>query len=170
MSWRTDFIRWRGILKHKKKNRKTCKRVFFCIGIFACTVTALGLAGADKGLTSNLPQARTWNVATMTTNHPNQCSLEPRPSSPLDLRPSGRGPGFSVCVNASKPNSAQKNNGVYSSLFRAKASGGHSKARETRDAPFLQKFTRFSLIGCGPAWPRVCKCPPPRIPLGQSPF
>ena len=32
-------------------------------------------------------------------------------------------------------------NGVYSSLFRAKASGGHSKARETRDAQFLQKVT-----------------------------
>ena len=61
-------------------------------------------------------------------------------------------------------------NGVYSSLFRAKASGGHSKARETRDAQFLQKFTRFALIGRGPAQPRVCKCPPLRIPLSQSPF
>ena len=61
-------------------------------------------------------------------------------------------------------------NGVYSSLFRAKASGGHSKARETRDAQFLQKFTRFALIGRGPARPRVCKCPPSRIPLSQSPF
>ena len=52
-------------------------------------------------------------------------------------------------------------NGVYSSLFRAKASGGHSKARETRDAQFLQKVTRFALIGVGPARPRPCKCPPP---------
>ena len=54
--------------------------------------------------------------------------------------------------------------------FARKASGGHSKARETRDAQFLQKFTRFALIGRGPARPRVCKCPPPRIPLSQSPF
>ena len=62
-------------------------------------------------------------------------------------------------------------NGVYSSLFRAKASGGHSKARETRDAQFLQKITRFALIGRGLARPRrVCKCPPLRIPLSQSPF
>ena len=66
--------------------------------------------------------------------------------------------------------SALSNNGVYSSLCRAKASGGHSKARETRNAQFLQKFTRFALIGRGPARPRVCKCPPPRIPLSQSPF
>ena len=51
-------------------------------------------------------------------------------------------------------------NGVYSSLFRAKASGGHSKARETRDAQFLQKVTRFALISVGPARPRPCKCPP----------
>ena len=61
-------------------------------------------------------------------------------------------------------------NGVYSFLFRAKASGGHSKARETRDAQFLQKFTRFALIGRGPARPRVCKCPLLRIPLSQSPI
>ena len=61
-------------------------------------------------------------------------------------------------------------NGVYSSLFRAKASGGHSKARETRDAQFLQKFTWFALIAVTSARPRVCKCPPPRIPVSQSPF
>ena len=61
-------------------------------------------------------------------------------------------------------------NGVYSSLFRAKASGGHSKARETRDAQFLQKVTRFALIGVGPARPRPCRCPPPQIPVSQSPF
>ena len=61
-------------------------------------------------------------------------------------------------------------NGVYSSLFRAKASGEHSKARETRDAQFLQKVTRFALIGVGPARPRPCKCPPPQIPVSQSPF
>ena len=61
-------------------------------------------------------------------------------------------------------------NGVYSSLFRAKASGGHSKAREPRDPQFLQQVTRFALIGVGPAWPRVCKCPPPQIPVSQSPF
>ena len=61
-------------------------------------------------------------------------------------------------------------NGVYSSLFRAKASGGHSKTRETRDAQFLQKFTRFALIAVTSARPRVCKCPPPRIPVSQSPF
>ena len=61
-------------------------------------------------------------------------------------------------------------NGVYSSLFRAQASGGHSKARETRDAQFMQKFTLFSLVGFGPAQPRVCECPPPQIPLSQSPF
>ena len=52
-------------------------------------------------------------------------------------------------------------NGVYSSLFHAKESGGHSKARETRDAQFLQKFTRFALISVTPTRPRVCKCPPP---------
>ena len=61
-------------------------------------------------------------------------------------------------------------NGVYSSSFRAKASGGHSKARETRDAQFLQKFTRFALITVTLARPRVCKCPPPQIPVSQSPF
>ena len=61
-------------------------------------------------------------------------------------------------------------NGAYSSLFRAKASGGHSKARETRDAQLLQKVTRFALIGVGPARPRVCECPPPQIPVSQSPF
>ena len=56
-------------------------------------------------------------------------------------------------------------NGVYSLLFRAKASGGHSKAREARDAQSLQKVTRFALIGVGPARPRPCKCPPPQIPV-----
>ena len=61
-------------------------------------------------------------------------------------------------------------NGVYSSLFRGKASGGHSKARETRDAQFLQKVAWFALIGAGPARPRPCKCPPPQIPVSQSPF
>ena len=61
-------------------------------------------------------------------------------------------------------------NGVYSSLFRAQASGGHSKARETRDAQLMQKFTRFALLGLGPAQPRVCECPPPQIPVSQSPF
>ena len=61
-------------------------------------------------------------------------------------------------------------NGVYSSLFRAKASGGHSKARETRDAQFMQKFVGFALIGVTPARSRVCKCPPPQIPVSQSPF
>ena len=61
-------------------------------------------------------------------------------------------------------------NGVYSSLFRGKASGGHSKGRETRDAQFLQKVTRFALTGVGPARPRPCKCPPPQIPVSQSPF
>ena len=61
-------------------------------------------------------------------------------------------------------------NGVYSSLFRAKASGGHSKARETRDAQFLQKFTRFALIAVTSNRPRVCKCPPPRVPVSQSTF
>ena len=64
----------------------------------------------------------------------------------------------------------ENRNGVYSSLFRAKASGGHSKARETRDGQFLQKFTRFALIAVTLAWLRVCKCPPPRIPVSQSPF
>ena len=64
----------------------------------------------------------------------------------------------------------QSENGVYSSLFRAKASGAHSKTWETRDAQFLQKVTRFALIGVGPARPRVCKCPPPQIPVSQSPF
>ena len=61
-------------------------------------------------------------------------------------------------------------NGVYSSSFRAQASGGHSKARETRDAPFMQKFTRFALLDLGPAQLRVCECPPPQIPVSQSPF
>ena len=61
-------------------------------------------------------------------------------------------------------------NGVYSSLFRAKASGGHSKAQETPDAQFLQKVTRFALIGVGPTRPWVCTCPPPQIPVSQSPF
>ena len=32
--------------------------------------------------------------------------------------------------------------------------------RETRDAQFLQKFTRFALIAVTSARPRVCKCPP----------
>ena len=50
-------------------------------------------------------------------------------------------------------------NGVYSS-FRAKASGGQSKARETRDAQFLQKCTRFALIAVTSTRLRVCKCPP----------
>ena len=50
-------------------------------------------------------------------------------------------------------------NDVYSSLFRAKASGGNSKARETRDAQFLQKFTRFALIAKTSARPQVWKCP-----------
>ena len=53
----------------------------------------------------------------------------------------------------------ETSNGVYSSLFRTKASGGHSKARETRDAQFLQKFTRFALIGVSPA-----SAPPPPPP------
>ena len=61
-------------------------------------------------------------------------------------------------------------NGVYSSLFHAKASGGHSKTRETRDAQFLRKFTRFALIAVTSARPRACKCPPPQIPVSQSPF
>ena len=52
-------------------------------------------------------------------------------------------------------------NGVYSILFRAKASGGHSKAREARDAQFLQKITRFALIGVGPARP---DCDPASVP------
>ena len=34
----------------------------------------------------------------------------------------------------------QRTNGVYSSLFRAQASGGHSKARETRDAQFMHEI------------------------------
>ena len=59
---------------------------------------------------------------------------------------------------------------LYSSLFRAKASGGHSKAQETRDAQFMQKFVGFALIGVTPARPRVCKCPLPQIPVSQSPF
>ena len=45
----------------------------------------------------------------------------------------------------------QQFNPVYSSLFRAKASGGHSEVWETRDAQFLQEVTRFALIGVGPA-------------------
>ena len=61
-------------------------------------------------------------------------------------------------------------NGIYSSLFRAQASGGHSKARETRDAEFMQKLIWFALIGLGRAQPRVCECPPPQIPVSQSPF
>ena len=61
-------------------------------------------------------------------------------------------------------------NGLYSSLFRAQASGGHSKARETRDAQFMQKFTRFALLGLGPAQPRVCECPQPQIPVSQRNF
>ena len=61
-------------------------------------------------------------------------------------------------------------NGVYSSLFRTKASGGHWKAWETWDAQFLQKVTRFALIDVGAARPRVCKCPPSQIPVSQSPF
>ena len=64
----------------------------------------------------------------------------------------------------------KEGNGVYSSLFRAKASGGHSKARETRDGQFMHKFVGFALIGVTPARPRVCKCPPPQIPVSQSPF
>ena len=61
-------------------------------------------------------------------------------------------------------------NGVYSSLFRAKASGGHSKAGETRDAQFMLKFVGFALISVTPARPGVCKCPPPQLPVSQSPF
>ena len=61
-------------------------------------------------------------------------------------------------------------NGVYSSLFRGKASGGHSKARQTRDGQVLQKFARFALIAVTSARARVCKCPPPQIPVSQSPF
>ena len=52
-------------------------------------------------------------------------------------------------------------NGVHSSLFRGKASGGHSKARQTRDAQFLQKVTR-----------RVCtdrRRPDPAAALQVSP-
>ena len=37
-------------------------------------------------------------------------------------------------------------------------------------AQFLQKFTRFALIAVTSARPRVCKCPPPQIPVSQSPF
>ena len=47
---------------------------------------------------------------------------------------------------------------------------GTLKARETRDAQFMQKFTRFALIGLGPTRPLVCECPPPQIPVSQSPF
>ena len=84
-------------------------------------------------------------------------------------------PTMSGEMSAAPPSPSRKDtfkhhNGVYSSLFRGKASGGHSKARETRDAQFLQKVTRFALIGVGPARPRPCKCPPLQIPVSQSPF
>ena len=47
---------------------------------------------------------------------------------------------------------------------------GTLKSAGTRDAQFLQKFTRFALIAVTSARPRVCKCPPPQIPVSQSPF
>ena len=62
---------------------------------------------------------------------------------------------------------SNRRNGVYSSLFCVKGSGGHSKARETRDAQFMQKFVGFALIGVTPARPQVCKCPPPQIPVSS---
>ena len=75
-----------------------------------------------------------------------------------------------VDTEESRHNHNERTYGIYSSLFRAKASGGHSKAREIRDAQFLQKFTRFALIVVTLARPRVCKCPPPQIPVSKSPF
>ena len=54
------------------------------------------------------------------------------------------GPGKSASIVRFKRQYPLRN-GVYSSLFRTKASGGHSKARETRDAQFMQKFVGFTL-------------------------
>ena len=42
--------------------------------------------------------------------------------------------------------------------------------KSTGNPQFLQKFTRFALIAVTSARPRVCKCPPPQIPVSQSPF
>ena len=50
-------------------------------------------------------------------------------------------------------------NGVYSSLFRAPASGGRSKSAENPRCAVMQKFTRFALISLGPAQPQMCECP-----------
>ena len=77
-------------------------------------------------------------------------------------------------------------NGVYSSLFRTKASGGHSKglSKQCKSSDFLQELRisgpemrsscrksldlHWSVVGL--ARPRVCKCLPPQIPVSQSPF
>ena len=41
---------------------------------------------------------------------------------------------------------------------------------QKRGKPEMRSSCRKSLIGVGPARPRPCKCPPPQIPVSQSPF
>ena len=74
-------------------------------------------------------------------------------------------------IKGGKNGNKNGENGVYSSLFRAKASGDTQKRGKPEMRSSCRKScTRFALIGVGPARPRPCKCPPPQIPVSQSPF
>ena len=54
--------------------------------------------------------------------------------------------------------------------YFARKQVGDTQKRGKPEMQFMKKFTRFALLGLGPAQLRVCKCPPPQIPVSQSPF
>ena len=54
--------------------------------------------------------------------------------------------------------------------FARKQVGGTQKRGKPEMRSHMQNISRFALVSLGPAWPRVCKCPPPPIPVSQLPF